>query len=138
MNYKTNKLLRLSLKTPSPTLSRSKVIYQFQCLCGKRYVGRTEQRLSDRIKQHVPARFRTKNTNRKKPTAESQTSAIGRHLCDSELCADGYSQDWFSVLDTARSSFHLATLEAAYISSRNPVLCRQKTFVYALQVCKGI
>ena len=32
----------------------SNVIYLFTCECGHKYVGRTSQRLGDRIKQHVP------------------------------------------------------------------------------------
>ena len=138
VSYTTKPLLKFSLKTPTPTLSRSKVIYGFKCLCGKRYVGRTEQRLADRIKQHVPSTIRNKNSKRKQPDAQKQSSAIGKHLCENRSCADKYCEDWFTVLDTARSSFHLATLEAAYISATNPILCRQKSFVYALQVCKGL
>ena len=74
----------------------------------------------------------------KRPNADAQSSAIAKHLCESPACANAYSQDWFSIVDVARSGFHLSTLEAAYISSTDPVLCRQKSFVYALQVCKGL
>ena len=80
VSYTTTCMMRFSSKAPLPTLSRSKVVYQFQCLCGKRYVGRTEQRLADRIKQHVPSLFRTGNSNRKRPNAEAQSSAIAKHL----------------------------------------------------------
>ena len=37
-----------------PALQKSNVIYQFSCHCDSWYVGRTSQRLQDRIKQHVP------------------------------------------------------------------------------------
>ena len=37
-----------------PALQKSNVIYQFSCHCDSRYVGRTSQRLQDRIKQRVP------------------------------------------------------------------------------------
>ena len=131
-------LIKFSLKTPTSNLSRSRVIYQFQCLCGKRYVGRTEQRLADRVKQHIPSIIWNNNSARKRPAPESQSSAIAKHLCESDACADKYSQNWFTILDTARSTFHLSTLEATYISTTNPVLCRQKSFVYALRVCKGL
>ena len=136
--YATTPLMKFSLKAPTPTLSRSRVIYKFQCLCGKRYVGRTEQRLADRVKQHVPSMIRNNNSVRERPAAETRSSAIAKHLCESDSCADNYCQDWFTILDTARSSFHLSTLEATYISTMNPVLCRQKSFVYTLQVCKGL
>ena len=40
-------------KLPSPSLSN--VIYLFECRhCESRYVGKTTQHLSDRIKQHIP------------------------------------------------------------------------------------
>ena len=138
VSYSTTSRMNFSLKSPLPTPSRSKVIYLFQCLCEKRYVGRTEQRLADRIKQHVPAAIRKHDQSRKRPVAETQSSAIGKHLCESKPCADAYSDDRFTILDTARSSFHLSTLEATYISTMNPILCRQKSFVYTLNVCKGL
>ena len=33
---------------------QSNIVYQFLCHCNSRYVGRTSQRLQQRIKQHVP------------------------------------------------------------------------------------
>ena len=38
------------------------VIYEFSCRCEARYVGRTTQRLADRIKQHVPTSIRKKSS----------------------------------------------------------------------------
>ena len=32
----------------------SNVVYSFDCVCGHGYIGRTSQRLSERIKQHIP------------------------------------------------------------------------------------
>ena len=136
--YSTRSLMKFHLKVAVPTLLRSKVIYQFQCSCGKEYVGRTAQRLTDRIAQHVPAMIRNPKLKKNRPNPTNQKSAIAKHLCESSACADLYSNEWFSVLDMARSTFHLATLEATYISSLNPILCRQKQFVYALKICKGI
>ena len=39
-----------------------------------------------------------------------------------------------SILAKARTPFHLAALEATYITIHQPVLCRHKEFVYALQI----
>ena len=33
------------------------VTYLFTCGCGRRYVGRTSQRLGDRVKQHLPRKL---------------------------------------------------------------------------------
>ena len=137
-SYSTKPLMLFKVKEPLPTLLRNKIVYEFKCLCDQRYVGRTEQRLLDRVAQHVPSSIR--NPKRKGNTItldpEKQQSAIARHLCESKACAQAYQQEWFSVLDTAQSSFHLQTLEAAYISSREPSLCRQKQFVYSLKIFK--
>ena len=88
-----------------PANQRSMVIfYEYVCRCDSRYVGRTTQRLQERIKQHVPKAIRQKITltqeqgaHRSQPTrtqpnrkckAKSKTqfepesdSAIGQHLC---------------------------------------------------------
>ena len=42
-------------RLPAEQLSTCNVIYLYNCVCGHNYVGRTTQRLEERIKQHVPA-----------------------------------------------------------------------------------
>ena len=136
---------------------RSTVIYEYVCPCDSRYVGRTTQRLQERIKQHVPKAMRQKTTptqeqgtHRSQPTrtqpnrkckAKSKTqfepesdSAIGQHLLESNQCARNYSDSQFQILTTARSQFHLSLLEVVYISRKKPDLCRQKQFVFTLQL----
>ena len=44
------------------------------------------------------------------------------------------NDEQFSILATARSSFHLSVLEVTYINSLQPILCCQKEFVYSLQI----
>jgi len=56
-------------------------------------------------------------------------SAIGQHLLDNAQCASHYNKDKFSVLARARTPFHLSVLEATFIKSLNPLLCKQKEFV---------
>ena len=100
------------------------VIYQYVCHCDCRYVGRTSQRLHDRINQHIPRCIRsnkrpTKNLpNREcKITSTSSVycdSAIGQHLLENKECAKHFNDAQFSILATARSSFHLSVLEATY------------------------
>ena len=62
------------------------------------------------------------------------TLAIGQHLLENDQCALNYDDKRFSILATARSSFHVYILEAAYIKTQRPMLCRQKEFVYALKL----
>ena len=61
-------------------------------------------------------------------------SAIGQHLLDNAQCALHYNKDKFSVLARARTSFHLSALEATFIKSLNPLLCKQKEFLYSLKI----
>ena len=61
-------------------------------------------------------------------------SAIGQYLRENEECAKHFNDAQFSILATARPSFHLSVLEATYIYFLQPILCRQKKFVYSLQI----
>ena len=123
----------------------SNVIYQFLCHCDSRYVGRTSQRLEERIKQHVPrsitnprasANGQSLSRSCKNNTRPQQfhESAIGQHLLDNAQCALHYSNEKFSILARGRSSFHLSALEATFIKSLNPLLCKQKEFIYSLKI----
>ena len=126
-----------------PTLSQSNLIYLYECRnCGKRYVGRTEQRLADRIDQHVPKHIITepepgKKTRGRPPKersnpVEGYDSAIACHLGANKTCSRRYEVGDFSVLTRARTKNYLNVLEAVYISVLNPVLCKQKSFVTSL------
>ena len=43
-----------SKKDVLPAEKVSNVIYLFTCECGHRYIGKTTQRMEERVKQHVP------------------------------------------------------------------------------------
>ena len=64
--YSTRAMLPSAKKDSVPTTQKSCVVYDFSCRCEARYVGRTTQRLADRIKQHVPTSIR-KKSNTVKP-----------------------------------------------------------------------
>ena len=83
------------------------VVYEFSCRCEARYVGRTTQRLEDRIKQHVPTSIRKKtHTEREQPPRSCKTrkaqnkcdSAIGQHLLENPECAKIYNDDKFWII----------------------------------------
>ena len=124
------------------TLAR-KFIYNRTFLFGRNSVllNSITQRLEDRIKQHVPSHIRNKtHPKREQPSRSCKTkittktcdSAIGQHLLENPDCANNYNCDMFRIIGKARSSFHLAVLESIYISSKKPLLCRQKEFVFTL------
>ena len=52
--FTSKRMLPVARKDVLPTTPKSSVIYEYSCHCDSRYVGRTSQRLQDRIKQHVP------------------------------------------------------------------------------------
>ena len=116
------------------------------CHCDSRYVGRTSQRLQDRIKQHVPKwlQQQAKRPTRSQPGRSCKLkrnnpdcdSAIGQHLLDNEQCAAKYNDKRFKILAVARNSFHLCLLEATFIKTKHPVLCKQKEFVYTVKLFK--
>ena len=124
-------MLPSAKKDSVPTTQKSCVVYEFSCRCEARYVGRTTQRLADRIKQHVPTSIRKKgSTVREQPPCISKNisskinweSAIGQHLITNPECAKTYSDDKFRIIGQARSSFHLGVLESVYIKDSKPSL----------------
>ena len=143
--FNTRQLLPEIKKDVLPSHHHSNVIYQFLCHCDSWYVGRTSQHLEEQIKQHVP---RSITNPRASPNCQSLSrscknntcpqqfheSAIGQHLLDNTQCALHYSNEKFSILARGRSSFHLSALEATFIKSLNPLLCKQKEFVYSLKI----
>ena len=137
--FSTRRLWPAAEKDFLPAHQKSNVVYEYVCRCDSRYVGRTSQRLEDRINQHVPTFIRNHTQHeRKQPQRKSKTtnrdavcdSAIGTHLLNNKTCADHYSNNQFFILSQARSDFHLAALESIFITTRKPNLCRQKEFVY--------
>jgi len=142
--FTTRQLLPATKKDVLPSHHQSNVIYQFVCHCDSRYVGRTSQRVQERIKQHIPKsitnpltpHIRQSLPRPGKATSPSQfhQSAFDQHLLDNAQCALHYNQDKFSILARARTPFHLSTLEATFIKSLNPLLCKQKESVYSLKI----
>ena len=109
--YNTRVVLRSAKKDSVPTSQKSCVVYEFSCRCEARYVGRTTQRLADRIKKHVPSSIRKKsNTVRKQPPSICKNisskinceSAIGQHLITNPECAKTYTDDNFRIIGQTR------------------------------------
>ena len=143
--YNTKVMLPSAKKDSVPTTQKSCVVYEFSCRCEARYVGRTTQRLADRIKQHIPTSIRKKNTTiREQPprmcknsnSKMKNDSAIGQTLIKNPECAKTYSDYNFRIIGQARSSFHLSALESVYIKTQNPVLCKQIEFIFSLGLLK--
>ena len=80
--------------------------------------------------------FKSKYSTKSTTQIQSLThdSAIGFHLLCNPTCAQHYDDSMFSILAKGRSPFHLSALEATFIKTSNPILCRQKEFVYNLKI----
>ena len=92
------------------------VICYYTCACEAMYVGKTTQRLTERIKQNIPGRI---STNRVKRT----DSAILAHLKSNHSCIPGDNEhaiDRFRVLGNGRSQCHLNVLECAIVDYPPP------------------
>ena len=143
--YNTRVMLTSAEKDCVYTTQTSCIVYEFSCRCDARYVGRTKQRLADRIKQHVPTSIRKKSyVTREQPSRICKNnkfkinceSVVGQNLIANPVCAKTYIDDNFRIIGQARSSFHLSVLESVYIKTQDPVLCRQKEFVFSLGLFK--
>ena len=109
-------------------------------------MGRTFQRLQDRIRQHVPKFIRTSQipysriistrSDKSLTPVMFSKSAIGQHLLDNLIFAKNYSDEKCTFLSFDHLSFHLSVLEAVYINSCKPNLCRQNKFVYNLKLLR--
>ena len=124
-------LCYLLLKDSIPTTQKSCVVYKFLCRCEAHYVGRTTQRLADRIKQHVPMSIRKNiNTIREQPPRLCKNnnskinceSAIGQHLLTNTECAKTYTDDNVRIIGQGRSSFHLSVMESVLYQDSKPSL----------------
>ena len=124
-NYR--RIFPFVVKDRIPTQEMSNVIYKLTCRCDCPYVGETTQHLESRMKQHVPSL-----------TAKSSTlSAIGEHLLANEECAKAYKPEQFTIIHRARNKSILDILEAIYIKTIKPELCKQMQFVKSLNLFRA-
>ena len=123
----TSKRMPVARKDVLPTTQKSFAIYEYKCYCDSQYVGRTSQQQQNRVKQHAlqwlrqqltrPRRSQPHKSCKQNDIKPNCDSAIGQHLLENDQYALNYDNKQFSFLDTARSSFHLNLLEAAYIKT---------------------
>ena len=94
--YKTRRIPHASPKDRLSVWLQDRIIYFFAFTCGCKYVGRTERRLADRIREHVPQWL---SNDLKCPPRSTRipSSAITRHLqvCS---CSPDVARSHFFVL----------------------------------------
>ena len=92
-------------------LDQYNVIYKFKCVANANivYVGKTNRRLSQRIKEH-----------------QKCTSPIGRHILECDMCTNCNNiSDCFEIIGQSNDYLKLSIQEAIYIRKLNPVLNKQ-------------
>ncbi|CAH8603506.1 unnamed protein product [Dicrocoelium dendriticum] len=124
--YHNKPLLAKPLKDSLPSLTRSMLVYQYSCSCGARYVGRTTRRLSQRIREHIPAWFY-------KGEMRASDSSIMSHLLESgHTASENDFKVIYSLPERLSQGFRkqiLSIAEAIYIHHLKPELCVHKRFI---------
>ena len=112
-SYKIKNLF--STKDAISKLSRSRVVYKFSCAgCSTCSVGETHRHLATRVREHLTS---------------DKNSHIFQHIYGSETCRALYSENYFSILDTASTSFQLKIKESLHIGWEKPSLNKQVNHV---------
>ena len=87
--FTSKRMLPVARKDVLLAIQKSVVIYEYKCHCDSRYVGRTSQRLQDRIKQHVPQWLRQQLTRpRRSQPHRSDKRTDTKPDCDTRCYAD--------------------------------------------------
>ena len=134
--YQTRNLTSGIVKDSLPAYDRSSVIYMFRCACNKQYIGRTGRRFHIRRDEHVPPPLREFIDGQTIPVPETISSAIAEHLWSNPHCARQYQDVMFSFLAYGRNKLQLKILEALFIQTNHPVLCKQKANLYTSKLFK--
>ena len=88
--FESHRMLPKVQKDVIPAINLTNVMYDFVCECDARYVGRTSQRLVDRMRQHITLAIRKGCNGRCLPQRRCKPesdSAIGTYLHCSEVGA---------------------------------------------------
>lgn len=133
VRFRTRSLPIPSPKDGVPTLSRAGLVYAFTCACSSTYIGRTERRLEERLKEHIPKWLREGKQGPPRSKKEPDSS-ITRHILECAAATRNSLEQRFRIVGTARASFPLSVMEALEIAQRRPALCQQKEHVFALRL----
>ena len=126
------------------TLSTVTAIRKFVCHCGSRYVGPTSQRLEERIKQHIPKSIANRPIPNIRQSLPHPGKATNPHNFTNSPSANilltAPNPPYITIKTSSLFSlelatpFHLSALEATFFKSLNPLLCKQKEFVFSLKI----
>ena len=128
--FTSKHMLPVVRKNALPTTQVNFVIHEYKCLCHSLYVGRTSQRLQDRIKQHVPTWlwqhltrpriFQPDKFCKQNSTKPDRDPVLVGHLSEDEQSALDYESKRFSISATARTFFYLKSIRGTICQGSAP------------------
>ena len=83
---------------------------------------------------HVESDVSTAHADCSDVSSDKYESSIASHLFEHPDCCAVYSDDCFSIVSRVRSARLLNVLEAVYIHTRKPNLCKQKQIKFTLRL----
>ena len=109
-----------------PLINKSlNVVYRFTCTCGMQYIGLTERRLQDRVREHLP-RWLTGTLDGIARSSITEHVLETGHSCRPDSC--------FEILHRVRSRRMLKFMEAVSIRVNRPCLNVQKIHDFRLKL----
>ena len=111
----------------------SSLICSFGCVCVLQYIGRTNQCLDSRIKQHVLTKIWQGNYFADWIN-NTYGASFAEHLINNCNCASLYIENLFTILSKSHSDFHLKVLETIHILTYKPSLCKQRKCLLGLNL----
>ncbi|CAH8561201.1 unnamed protein product [Schistosoma rodhaini] len=112
----------------------SHCVYQFKCVCGHTYIGRSNRDLKIRVGEHVPKWLQKQIQSNDPIRVEDKhpSSSVAKHIIETGHKIDLNSA--FVVLFKSVKGRILRFIEALAIRKFKPPLCIQKQFVLSLNL----
>ena len=119
-------LITVQTKDRLPALATSNVVYQFTCSeCKEQYIGLTERRLEQRIREHLPQQHSN-------GLSKASRSSIAEHIVNNGHWDN--SEENFEILHIARNKKLLKFLEAVAIRRTKLRINAQRDLVVTLKL----
>ena len=101
--FPSEQILPAIHKDVLPTFQQNNLVYEYACHCDSQYVGRTPQRLKDRIRQHMPQSITNRIDEQKEPECQGKSvnsiphcdSTIRNYLLHNQKCASHYKDNYY-------------------------------------------
>ncbi|CAH8508776.1 unnamed protein product [Heterobilharzia americana] len=131
---KTKSMLQHKPKQHINDYITSHCVYQFTCMCGHTYIGRSNRDMQLRKAEHVPKWLQKQMTSTDPISAGDKhpSSSIAKHILETNHRID--MKTAFKVLHKSGQSRVLKFIEALAIRKFKPPLCIQKQFVLTLNL----